>query len=107
MKILIAIDNSQYSDAAIRQLIAQTPPRDAEMRVLHVIEPWTMYPDGRAWTYAVSREGVTPEQRQEAEGLVARAAQRLCDAGFAAVTSIKVGDPKLAVVDAAAEWRPT
>lgn len=104
LKILLAVDDSKYSDAAIHQLIAQTSPRAAEVRVLHVIEPETIYPDGQTWRYPIPREGVAPERRKEAEGLVVRAAQRFRDAGFSVVTAIDVGDPKLAVIDAAAEW---
>lgn len=105
MKILVAIDESQYSDAAIRQLITQDSPRDAEVRVLHVIEPEARYPDGQTWGYPVPSNGVAAEQRKIGEGLIARAAQRLRDAGFKNVaTIIEVGDPKLAVVDAASEW---
>jgi len=104
MKILLAIDDSKYSDAAIHQLIAQVSPRGAEVRVLHVIAPEIIYPDGQTWGYPIPRERVAPERRKEAEGLVVRAAQRLRDAAFSVVTAIDVGEPKLAVIDAATEW---
>lgn len=66
MKILVAIDDSQYSEAAIRQLIAQAPPRDTQVRVLHVIEA-PSFPDNQAWDYAVPVREVGQEQREEAE----------------------------------------
>jgi nucleotide-binding universal stress UspA family protein len=103
MKILVAIDDSQYSEAAIRQLIAQAPPRDIQVRVLHVIEA-PSFPDGQAWGYAVPVREVGQEQREEAERLVARAAQKLRDVGFSVVTGVEVGDPKVVIIDSASQW---
>ena len=46
----------------------------------------------------------TAEQRREAEELVARAAQRLRDAGFQVTRAIEEGNPKVVIIDSAAEW---
>jgi len=103
MKILVAVDDSQYSEAAIRQLIAQAPPRDTQVRVLHVIEA-PSFPDGQSWGYAVPAREVGQEQREEAERLVARAAEKLRDVGFSVVTGVEVGDPKVVIIDSATQW---
>jgi nucleotide-binding universal stress UspA family protein len=39
MKILLAIDDSKFSEAAIQAVIAQAHSKDTEVRVLHVVEP--------------------------------------------------------------------
>jgi len=104
MKILVAVDDSKYSEAAIRQLIAQTSPRDAEIRLLHVIEPIPVYLDGSSWGYPGQAKEVTHEQRKEAEAFVTRAAKPLRDAGFSVVTATEVGDPKLVILDFAQQW---
>ena len=39
MKILLAIDGSKFSEAAMQAVIAQAHSKDTEVRVLHVVEP--------------------------------------------------------------------
>ena len=39
MRILLAVDGSQCSDRALKAVIARTQPKDAEIRVVHVVEP--------------------------------------------------------------------
>lgn len=103
MKILVAIDDSQYSEAAIRQLIALALPRDIQVRVLNVIEA-PSFTDSQAWGYAVPVREAGQEQREEAERLVARAAQTLRDVGFSVVMGVEVGDPKVVILDSASQW---
>ena len=38
MKILLAIDESPFSEAALQMVVAQNRPQDSEVRVLHVLE---------------------------------------------------------------------
>jgi nucleotide-binding universal stress UspA family protein len=102
LKILLAIDDSKFSQAATEVVATQAKPQGTEVRVLHVIEPIPIYPDGQAWGYGGSE--FTAEQRKEAEELVARAAQRLRDAGFQVTTAIEEGNPKVVIIDSAAEW---
>ena len=47
VKILLAIDDSKFSEGPIEAVIRQTTPQETEVRVLHVIEPIPIYPDGR------------------------------------------------------------
>ena len=39
MKILLAIDESEFSQAAIQAVLAQAHPQGTEIHVLHVLEP--------------------------------------------------------------------
>jgi nucleotide-binding universal stress UspA family protein len=104
MKILLAIDDSKFSRAATEAVIAQAKPQGTEVRVLHVIEPIPVYPDGQAWGYGPEFTLVSTEQRKEAEGLVARAGQTLRDAGLKVTTAIEEGNPKVVIIDSATEW---
>jgi nucleotide-binding universal stress UspA family protein len=104
MKILLAVDDSKFSLAATEALISQTKPQGAEVRVLHVIEPIPVYPDGQAWAYDSEYTAVSQEQRKEAEGLVARTSQTLRDAGLKVTTAIEEGNPKVVIIDSATEW---
>ena len=46
MKILLAIDDSKFSEAAIEAVIRQATPQKTEVKLLHVIEPIPIYPNG-------------------------------------------------------------
>ena len=102
LKILLAIDNSKFSEAATQTLIAQVRPNQTEVRVLHVIEVYPLYSASQPLgpDIAVASE----EHRHEAEALVARAARALRDTGFRVTTAVEQGDPKVVVIDTAAEW---
>ena len=104
MKILLAIDDSEFSEAAIESVIRQATPQETEVRLLHVIEPIPIYPDGQAWRYGPEASQVLEEQRKEAEGLVARASQTLREKNFNVMTAIEEGNPKEVIIDSAAEW---
>jgi len=104
MRILLAIDDSKFSQAAIETVMAQAKPKETEVRVLHVIEPVPIYPDGLAWGYSSEAAQIPEEQRKEAEGLMARASQKLRAAGFNVTTATEVGNPKVVIIDSAKEW---
>jgi nucleotide-binding universal stress UspA family protein len=100
MNILIAVDGSEYSEAALREVI-RTSPRDAQIRLMHVIET---LPVVESWAYAVDWQKLMQDQRSEAERFVAEGAKALRDAGFTVNTLIKEGVPKSLVVEEAAKW---
>jgi nucleotide-binding universal stress UspA family protein len=103
LKVLLAIDNSKFSEAATQTLIAQVRPNQTEVRVLHVIEVYPLYSASQRLgpDLAVASE----EHRHEAEALVVRTARALRDAGFRVTTAVEQGDPRVVVIDTAAEWK--
>jgi nucleotide-binding universal stress UspA family protein len=102
MKILLAIDGSRFSEAAVQELITLVSPLQVEVRLLHIIEFWPVYVHTSAWDSEMSH--VRQKKREEAEKLLARTAQQLRDAGFNVTTVAREGDPKVDVIDAANEW---
>jgi nucleotide-binding universal stress UspA family protein len=100
MNILLGVDGSEFSDAAIQEVI-RTRPKDARIHVMHVIEP---LPVVESWAYAVDWQKLLEDQRKEAEALVADAAKSLRDAGFAVTTAIEEGSAKSILVDTAGKW---
>lgn len=104
MNILLAIDGSKFSQSAIHALIAQATPGQTNLRILHVIEPIPEYADSLSWGYGMQVGSVLQEEREHAQGLVARAAQELRDAGFQVETMVEVGDAKAVILDCAAQW---
>lgn len=104
MKILLAVDDSKFSEAAITAVIHQAALPETEVKVLHVIEPIPIYPEGQSWAYDSEYAAVSQEQRKEAEGLVARASQKLREAGLQVTTALEEGNPKVVIIDSAAQW---
>jgi len=102
VKILVAIDESNFSEEALRALVAQIQPQAAEVRVVHVLQPIAFSaPPQMSAKYAPELE----EQTKQAEAMVKRAAQSLRDAGFKVDTMVEKGDIRLKIIDAAAEWK--
>ena len=102
MKILLAVDDSKFSDAALQAVIAQIPPQGTEVRVLHVVEPITfsLSPQMSA-DYAPELESWVKAGRK----LVEREAQTLRAAGFKADGAVEKGNIREKIIDVAAEWR--
>jgi nucleotide-binding universal stress UspA family protein len=102
MKILLAVDDSKFSDAALQVVIAQIPPQSTEVLVLHVVEPITVSPPPQMSAgYAPELESRVKDGRE----LVEREAQRLRAVGFKADGAVENGDIREKIIDAAAEWR--
>jgi nucleotide-binding universal stress UspA family protein len=101
MRIVIAIDNSKYSQQALEALIQQVSPQKAEVLVLHVVEPTLISsPPQMAAGYA-------PELGQdliEARELVEKTAKKLRIEGFKVDTSVQTGDVRETIADIAAQW---
>lgn len=102
MKVLIAIDDSKFSQAAIDTFIAQANPKETEVRFLHVLEP--IYTHGQTLGYFPDASRILAEESENAKALLARASQKLGDEGFTVTTALEVGNPKVVIIDSAAEW---
>jgi nucleotide-binding universal stress UspA family protein len=100
MNVLLAVDGSEFSDAAIQSLI-RTRPADAQIRVIHVIEP---FPVVESWVYTPDWNKMLDEQRKEAEAFVTEAAETLRNANFPATTAIESGNAQSVIIDTAMKW---
>ena len=101
MKILLAIDDSKFSEAAAKSLAGQFRPQDTEVRVLHVVEPIAISePPEMSPGYYPELEGQLPQARE----LVDRAAKTLASSGFRVTTSVATGDARSVILDDAGEW---
>jgi nucleotide-binding universal stress UspA family protein len=101
MKILLGVDDSKFGGDALRAIVTQFRTENTEVRVLHVLQPITL------WVPPEMAQGYTPElevQREPARELVERTAKELRNAGFKVDTAIEVGDARVVIVDSAAEW---
>jgi nucleotide-binding universal stress UspA family protein len=101
MKILLAVDDSKFSDAAVRDVIEQTRHEGTEVLVLHALPPVTVTaPPQMAPGYAPELE----EAAKQARAMVERIAQNLRNAGLKAESAVMFGDVRETIVDRAAAW---
>jgi len=105
MKILIAIDGSDYSQAALQSVTARPWPPDTEAKVLHVVEPPSLLMGREMGGYDPEFEMVWKALREQAKDLVSKAAEKLRGAKFNVSTELVEGDPKSQIIDIANEWR--
>ena len=104
MKILLAVDASEYSAEALREVAERPWPTGTTVRVLSAVEPITP-PAAELWYDAGgSLERAQQEMRKSAEQLTAGAVEKLKASGIAAETAVRDGDPRSVIVDEAKEW---
>ena len=104
MKILIAIDGSDYSQAALQSVIARPWPPGTDVKVLHVVEPPSLLMGREMRGFDPEFEAVWKALREQAKHLVAKAAEKLRDAKFKVSTELVEGNPKSQIIDIANEW---
>lgn len=105
MKILLAVDGSEQSDAAVQALAARPWPPETVVRVLSVARhPFVPPPPGPAWE-PDSAAPADEHLRAHAAGLVQHATEVLRAHGLATETLVRTGDAGAEIVEAAKEWR--
>ncbi len=101
MKVLLAIDDSKFSEAAAQAVIQQMRPDRTDVLVLHVVEPLLLIP----YEYIVDVATLQAAQKEvlkKGKELVVRAKEQLEKAGFKAQTAVQEGDPRSTILDYAA-----
>lgn len=104
MKILLAIDDSKHSEAAMQMVMRHMRAEDTEICVTHVVEPvWLVldYETGELGQIEVSRE----ERISRGKEIIERTKQCVMKAGFKVSTALDEGDARLAIVDRAVQWK--
>ena len=106
MRILLALDDSKYAAGATDALIAQAKAENAEVHVLHAVEP---FPERLAEDMGSkgSPDFVAARLRQRERGkeMGAQAARKLRSAGFKVTSSVKEGDARSVILKHAESWR--
>jgi nucleotide-binding universal stress UspA family protein len=110
MKVLLAIDGSNCSKAAVEALIGQYRPKETDVMVLNVVESVRLMPVtygfGVGPVFAENYNAIATEWRAGGEKLVSDVAQRLRSAGFKTSTSMEEGDATERILDCAQKWCP-
>lgn len=107
MKIVLAIDGSACSNAAVEEVARRCWPEDSQLRVITVVEPPAPLTSG-PWAYALSYEEQESLERAQAEETLAAAAAKLRtlkESGHLEImTEVLVGSPKRLIVEEAEKW---
>jgi len=104
-RILLAIDGSRFSEAAIHMLREQLQSAHTEVCVLYVVELPTLLEGREMDEYDPTLERLREVQAREAENLVARVAQRFCGSGQKVTTRVRQGEPKTEILEEAEQWK--
>lgn len=104
MKILLAIDGSKYSEAAVTTVIKEARSPDTEIHVLHVVEPPSLLVTREMGGYDPILDAAWDVETKRAEELVAKVAKELRSEGLKVTTAVEQGDPKSRILDAASKW---
>jgi nucleotide-binding universal stress UspA family protein len=104
MRVLLALDDSQQSEEAVRAVSERPWPAGTQVRVMTVLEPGIPPPPSMAEIMLESRSADTVQQneRQAAEHLTRKAAESLTTVQGESV--VREGDPSSVIVEEAAQW---
>ena len=105
MKIVLAVDGSKFSEAAVQAVIEQARPQDTEIQVLHIVEPPSLLVAREMGGYDRALDAVWEGETKQAEALVTKVADQLRSKGLKVTTKVEQGDPKSGIIDAASKWR--
>jgi len=104
MRILLAVDGSEASDAAIDEVRQRPWPKGSTVRVLSVVQQYMpSAPD--VVLASMTFEEIRARLSEEAEQLTRAAAERVAAPSIMVETDVRQGDPRTAILDAADEWK--
>ncbi|HZS03504.1 MAG TPA: universal stress protein [Blastocatellia bacterium] len=107
MKILLAVDGSACSDAAVNEVAARPWPEGSEVKIISVIElPFTPTEETRSLPGS-DYSGMERAGREQAQTAINRAAERLRDRDGEPLTITAesvIGRAEDSILDAAEEW---
>jgi len=107
MKVLLAVDGSSFSEAAIRALALQMRPQETEVLVLQVVEPFVYStPPQMTRGYEPEMAERLREQFAQAQASVEHAAETLRSGGFKVETRVVEDEVRAGILDVAAQWQP-
>jgi nucleotide-binding universal stress UspA family protein len=104
-KILLAIDDSKFSEAATEFLIRQAWPSETQVRILSMVEAPPLLVAREMGGYDAAMEAVWDDRTNKAQALVAKTEETLRAKGLNVTTAVKPGEVKSGVLDAAEEWK--
>ena len=105
MKLLLALDDSPCSEAAIQFVATLMTPAGTEVRILRVVDVFPTLPLCYAYSSAHGMEKLERSQVKQAQEFMMQAAHRLRAAGFDVSALVQVGEPRNRILEEAAAWK--
>ncbi|HKA22905.1 MAG TPA: universal stress protein [Blastocatellia bacterium] len=107
MRILLAIDGSKFSDAAVNEIAQRPWPKNSEVRIISVVEP-PLLPTVETWVPPENYiEALEKAGEDAARSVIKKAADSISSKQqdrITITTKAIRGYPKQAILDAAEEW---
>jgi nucleotide-binding universal stress UspA family protein len=108
MKILLAVDGSACSDAAVSAVAARPWPRGTEIKIISAFQMiFPMSPE--AWAISAQYcEQLEQVGRDQAQAVVTKAAEKIktaVDPSISVTTSVVTGSPQAAILEESEDWK--
>jgi nucleotide-binding universal stress UspA family protein len=105
VKILLAIDDAEFSEVAANAIIDQVKTNGTKIRLLHVREPFPVaLAEQMGGKDSPDFTAARLKLRDQAEAFLSQAADTLHTAGFEASCSLDEGDARQVILDHAERW---
>jgi nucleotide-binding universal stress UspA family protein len=102
LRILLAMDDSEFSEAAANAVVTHVKPEGTEVKLLSVLDPYTVADPKRYPDFA----GAVAELRDRAVRKLLKTAEKLQMIGFNVTNAlVEEGDPRDVILDSAGRWR--
>lgn len=99
MRVLVAVDCSEFSIAAVRAVLRQFSPDMVEVHLLHVVDPSMYVPLAEGAVHDSKRTGTLLDRTcREAKEVITRGKSVLVDSGYRVTTRIGEGEPRSTIV---------
>jgi nucleotide-binding universal stress UspA family protein len=102
VRVLLAIDDSIFSEAATQAVIQQIRPDHVEVSILHVVKPLLL---NYAYIDEAGELGAAEEEVERGRELVGRVEQQMTKAGLKVRALVEKGDPRAVIVDHSLRWK--
>ncbi len=105
LRLVLGVDGSEASDAAVRAVARRRWPAGSEARITIVEDPLTptilgrIIPPVARWVEESNRE-----EREWVQGVIKKATEELSASGLLISSSVRAGDPKRLLIEEAEEW---
>jgi len=110
MRVLLAIDDSDCSEAAVQAVIDRFPRGATDVLIVHVLEWPKALPTSMEFAQGAGAAdhilSLHAEMRRRAQGLVDGAKRRLEQAHVRARAEVSEGDPRDIILRSAEDWKP-
>jgi nucleotide-binding universal stress UspA family protein len=106
MKLLLAVDGSAFSNAAVESVAKRPWPAGSELKIISVMEPFQPYMT-EVWSLPADFwEEMDKSAKQQANEALDRAVQAIksLESDLSVTTEIIKGNPKSVIVDEAEKW---